>query len=287
MDRHELAGTTALEVARVHLKDLAIQDRYGVKFLTYWFDEARGTAFCLIQSPDKETADRVHREAHGDVAHAMVEVELSAVEAFLGRIGDPRPPAPGRPAEIDPGLRAVMFTDIVGSIEMTARLGDRKAVEVVRAHDALVRRALARHGGREVKHTGDGIMASFAEVEAAVAGARTILAAFAGFNRSSPEPIRVRIGLHAGEPVEDSDDLFGSTVQLAARICRAAEPDTVVASGEVRAACADDTGWIALGESRLKGFPAPVPLFRAAERHDRMPGSFASRAAGVPGMPGP
>jgi hypothetical protein len=97
--------------------DLAIQDRYGVKFLTYWFDEARGTAFCLIQSPDKETADRVHREAHGDVAHAMVEVELSAVEAFLGRIGDPRPPAPGRPAEIDPGLRAVMFTDIVGSIE--------------------------------------------------------------------------------------------------------------------------------------------------------------------------
>ena len=103
MDRHELAGTTAEEVARAHLKDLAIQDRYGVKFLTYWFDEARGTTFCLVQSPDKETANRVHREAHGDVAYTMVEVALSVVEAFLGRVSDPEPPAPDRQVEIDPG----------------------------------------------------------------------------------------------------------------------------------------------------------------------------------------
>src|SRR3954453_5441596 len=132
MDRHELAGTTAEVTAQAHLKDLAIQDRYGVKFLTYWFDEARGTAFCLVQSPDKETASRVHREAHGDVAHTMVEVELSAVEAFLGRVSDPDPPAPDRPAEMDPAFRAVMFTDIVGSTEMTGRLGERRAGELVR-----------------------------------------------------------------------------------------------------------------------------------------------------------
>ena len=266
MDRHELAGTTAEEVAQAHLKDLAIQDRYGVKFLTYWFDEARGTTFCLVQSPDKETANRVHREAHGDVAYTMVEVALSVVEAFLGRVSDPEPPAPDRQVEMDPGFRAVMFTDIVGSTEMTARLGDRRAVEIVRAHDALVRRALAGHQGREVKHTGDGIMASFADTAAAVASARAILEAFADFNRSSAEPIRVRIGLHAGEPVEDSNDLFGATVQMAARLCQAAEPDTIVTSSEIRAACTDDTSWIALGEIRLKGFPAPVPLFRVAAR---------------------
>lgn len=268
MDRHELAGTTAEEAAQAHLKDLAIQDRYGVKFLTYWFDETRGTAFCLVQSPDKETANRVHREAHGGVAQTMVEVvELSAVEAFLGRACDPKPPARDRPAAMDPGFRAVMFTDIVGSTEMTARLGDRRSVEIVRAHDALVRRALAGHGGREVKHTGDGIMASFADTTAAVACARAILEAFAEFNRSSAEPIRVRIGLHAGEPVEDSNDLFGATVQMAARLCQAAEPETIVASREVRALSADAAGWVALGEARLKGFPGPVPLFRVAERH--------------------
>jgi class 3 adenylate cyclase len=270
LDRHELAGMTAEKVAHVHLTDLAIQDRYGVKFLTYWFDEARGTAFCLVQAPDKETARRVHQKAHGNVPHTIIEVELSAVEAFLGRIGDPRPTAPGLPPAIDTGFRAVMFTDIVGSTEMTSRLGDRRAVEIIRAHDGLVRRALTRHGGREVKHTGDGMMASFVEVAAAAACARAILEAFAEFNRSSAEPIRVRIGLSAGEPVEDSDDLFGSTVQLAARICQAADPDTVVGSGDVRAACADDTDWVALGASQFKGFPAPVPLFRlAVHRHGR------------------
>jgi class 3 adenylate cyclase len=266
MDRHEIAGVSAEQVAEAHLKDLAIQDRYGVKFLTYWFDEARGTNFCLVQAPDRQTVDRVHREAHGAVASTMVEVDLATVEAFLGRVSDPEPSTPGRAAELDPGFRAVMFTDIVGSTEMTARLGDRRAVEIVRAHDTLVRRALGGHGGREVKHTGDGIMASFAGVAAAVACARAILAAFADFNRASSEPLRVRIGLHAGEPVEDSNDLFGATVQLAARLCQAAEPDTAVASGEVRAACADDSGWTALGERWLKGFSAPVPLFRAAER---------------------
>jgi len=262
MDRHELAGTTAEVTAQAHLKDLAIQDRYGVKFLTYWFDEARGTAFCLVQSPDKETANCVHREAHGGVANTMVEVELSAVEAFLGRMTDPEPPAPDRTAAMDPGFRVVMFTDIVGSTEMTARLGDRRSVEIVRAHDALVRRALSRHAGREVKHTGDGIMASFADTTAAVACARAILRSFADFNRSSSEPIRVRIGLHAGEPVEDSNDLFGATVQMAARLCQAAGPDTIVASHEVKALCAEDAGWIALGETRLKGFAQPVSIFQ-------------------------
>jgi class 3 adenylate cyclase len=261
MDRHELPGMTAEQVAQAHLQDLAVQDRYGVKFLTYWFDEARGTAFCLVQSPDKETADRVHREAHGAVAHTMVEVDPSAVEAFLGRINDPQPPAPGRSAEIGPAFRAVMFTDIVGSTEMTARLGDQRGMEIVRAHDALVRRALARHAGREVKHTGDGIMASFEDVAGAVACAREIQASLAEFNRMSREPLRVRIGIDAGEPVEERNDLFGATVQLAARICEDAEPGTVLVSGRVREACPPGDGLVDLGQRAFKGFPAPVRVF--------------------------
>jgi class 3 adenylate cyclase len=266
MDRHHFAGATAESVAEAHLHDLAIQDRYGVKFLTYWFDEARGTAFCLVDAPDEETVHRVHHEAHGGVPNSLVEVELSAIEAFLGRVGDPEPSAPGRPAAVDPAFRTVLFTDIVGSTEMTTRLGDRFGVEIVRAHDSLVRRALRRHAGREVKHTGDGIMASFFEVGAGVACAQAIQQAFAEFNQTSFQPIHVRIGLHAGEPIEDSRDLFGATVQLAARICRMAEAGSILASDEVRSACPDDVGWIPLGPSPLKGFPAPVHLFRVQER---------------------
>ncbi|HEX2172703.1 MAG TPA: DUF4242 domain-containing protein, partial [Dehalococcoidia bacterium] len=91
LDRHDLRGLTAADIAEAHRKDLEVQARYGVRFLTYWFDEARGTGFCLIDAPDIETAMRVHDEAHGDVATDVIEVDLSAVEAFLGRVSDPAP----------------------------------------------------------------------------------------------------------------------------------------------------------------------------------------------------
>jgi Protein of unknown function (DUF4242) len=149
LDRHDLSGLTAADIAEAHRKDLELQDAYGVRFLTYWFDQARGTAFCLIESPDIDTAMRVHHDAHGGVATHVIEVPLSAVEAFLGRVADPPPSVPeGDP--VDGAFRAIMFTDIVDSTGMTARLGNVRAVEMVRAHDGMVRRALAAFGGREV-----------------------------------------------------------------------------------------------------------------------------------------
>src|SRR3712207_1884453 len=209
LDRHDLKGLSAADIAEAHRKDLEAQDRYGVRFLTYWFDEGRGSAFCLINAPDIETAMRVHDEAHGDVAKDVIEVDLSAVEAFLGRVSDPAPTGPGENITVDTALRTIMFTDIVDSTGMTARLGDARAVEMIRAHDALVRRALKDQRGREVKHTGDGIMASFNDARAAVACARSIQQAFDAFNLASSEKLRVRIGLDVGEPVADSNDLFG------------------------------------------------------------------------------
>jgi len=168
LDRHDLKGLTAADIAEAHRKDLEVQDRYGVRFLTYWFDESRGTAFCLINAPDIETAMRVHDEAHGEVARDVIEVDLSAVEAFLGRVSDPIPTGAGERVMADPAPRTIMFTDIVDSTAMTTRLGKARAVEMIRAHDALVRRALKDKSGREVKHTGDGIMACFDDTMAAV-----------------------------------------------------------------------------------------------------------------------
>lgn len=260
LDRHNLRGLTAADIAEAHRKDLEVQDRYGVRFLTYWFDEARGTGFCLIDAPNIQAAMRVHDEAHGDVAKDVIEVDISAVEAFLGRVSDPAPH--GNPHEtIGPALRIIMFTDIVDSTGMTARLGDLRAVEMTRAHDSLVRRALNDKGGREVKHTGDGIMASFDEVGAAVDCARNIQQAFDAFNLASKEKLRVRIGLDAGEPIADSNDLFGATVQTAARLCQAAEPDTIVVSGAVSDLILNRFSLVSLGPKALKGFVHPIPAF--------------------------
>jgi class 3 adenylate cyclase len=177
---------------------------------------------------------RVHDEAHGDVAKDVIEVDLSAVQAFLGRVSDPTPTGPQAEVTFDAALRAIMFTDIVDSTGMTARLGDTRAVEMVRAHDAIVRRALKDKRGREVKHTGDGIMASFDHASAGVECARAIQQALDAFNLASREKLRVRIGLDVGEPVADSNDLFGATVQTAARLCQAAEPDAILISGAIR-----------------------------------------------------
>lgn len=263
LDRHDMVEQSAEETAKLHIEDLKIQDKYGVKFLTYWYDVERRTTFCLVDAPDKETADRVHGEAHGYVANEMIEVELSAVEAFLGRVQDP-PSAKMTPID-DTAFRAIMFTDIVGSTEMTTRLGDTMAVELLRAHDAIIRRSLEQHGGVEVKHLGDGIMASFDYVPASVSCAMKVQDSLAAYNDASDTPIRVRIGIHAGEPVEDSDDLFGSAVQMAARVCDIAQADAILVSRAVRDACTGvDMGFEPTGSETLKGFSQPVELFSPA-----------------------
>lgn len=266
LDRHDLKGLTAADIAEAHRKDLEVQGHYGVRFLTYWFDDTRGTAFCLIDAPDIQTAMRVHDEAHGAIARDVIEVDLSAVEAFLGRISDPIPNGEGAKEPVDPAMRTIMFTDIVDSTAMTTRLGDVRAVEMVHAHDAMVRRALNEKGGREVKHTGDGIMASFDDAISAVDCARTIQQAFDTFNLASREKLQVRIGLDAGEPVADHNDLFGATVQMAARLCQSAEPDTIVVSETVSGFLADRVHIVKLGQRSLKGFAQPVEAYEVAWR---------------------
>jgi class 3 adenylate cyclase len=263
MDRHDMRGMTAADVAAAHSKDVEVQDKYGVKYMTYWFDSERYTGFCLVDAPDAATAERVHREAHGQIANTIIPVDIAAVEAFLGRVSDPRAASATTAPIMDSGLRAVMFTDIVGSTEMTARLGDRAALELVRSHDALVRRALEAFGGREVKHTGDGIMASFDKTPNAVRAAAEIQRRISAFNADAPESLSVRIGIHAGEPVTDQNDLFGATVQLASRLCSEAEADGIAVSGLVRELCKEEAArFTPRGERRLKGFAEKIQVFR-------------------------
>jgi Protein of unknown function (DUF4242) len=78
MDVHDIPGVKAKDVAGAHAADVAIQDQYGVNYKSYWVNEGEGKVFCLVDSPDKESAARVHREAHGLEAHTLYEVEEGA-----------------------------------------------------------------------------------------------------------------------------------------------------------------------------------------------------------------
>ena len=265
MDIHNLPeGTTPEDVAKAHAKDMEIQRKYGVEYHKYWVNEAGNKIFCLAHAPNAEAAECVHREAHGMMAEKIIEVAPDVAEVFLG--GTETNPAGavllpgGGPNERDPGIRTVLFTDVVNSTTLTQSLGDKAALAIVGVHDTIVRDALSALGGREVKHTGDGIMASFVSAASAVRCAIQIqreLDKHAQIN--SEHPLKVRVGAAAGEPVEKNNDLFGSTVQLAARLCAHAEPEQILVSTAIAELCiGKDLSFEDIGEVTLKGFTSPV-----------------------------
>ena len=263
MDIHEIHGASPEDVATAHAADVETQKNYGVEYLKYWFNESSGKAYCLVNAPSPEAAASVHRAAHGLVAERIIEVEPELAEGFLG--GGAVNPAgavlvPGGAGnERDPGIRTVLFTDIVGSTELTQRMGDEAAMVLLHVHDTIVREALSASGGREVKHTGDGIMASFVSAASAVRCSTRIQRALAQHQQEHKDPIKLRIGAAAGEPVEHQHDLFGSTVQLAARLCSHAEPEQILVSNVIAELCiGKGLAFVDLGEVSLKGFERPV-----------------------------
>jgi class 3 adenylate cyclase/pimeloyl-ACP methyl ester carboxylesterase len=183
---------------------------------------------------------------------------VTAIDDFLSGLEGPRHPSPVRE-----GLQSVLFTDIEGSTSLTQRLGDAKAQEFVRTHNSIVRDALKASGGSEIKHTGDGIMASFPSASRAVECAVAIQRAVSVYLEEQPDtPLRVRIGLNAGEPVAEDEDLFGTAVQLAKRICDHAEPGQILTSDLVKGLAAGKSfPFSDQGEVALKGFEDPVRLY--------------------------
>jgi class 3 adenylate cyclase/pimeloyl-ACP methyl ester carboxylesterase len=190
---------------------------------------------------------------------------VRTIEEFLGSV-DPakaRTSSHEHRAQAAAGFRTIMFTDMEGSTKTTQRLGDERAQEIVRAHNRIVREALRRHAGIETKHTGDGIMASFMSCSEAVECAIEIQKAAALHNEQrSDRHVSVRIGLNAGEPLMEGDDLFGTAVQIAARVCTQAEPAQILVSDVVRQLVAGKGFMFAdAGEVVLRGFEEAVRLY--------------------------
>jgi len=161
----------------------------------------------------------------------------------------------------------VLFTDIVGHTEMMQRLGDAKGREVLREHERITRETLKQYSGTEVKAEGDSFMASFATASAAVECAVVLQRAFAEYGATTEEPIVVRMGLHAGEPIEEGGDLFGSSVIMASRIKAQAEGAEILVSDVVHGLLSGKTFIFAdRGEFRMKGFDDPVRLYEVRWR---------------------
>lgn len=265
MDLHRnMQGITKEELNNSHLQDLNVQEKYGVKYRKFWINEEAGTVFCLIEGPNMEACQAVHEEAHGKIACEIIEVHPSDFSLFMGPgQTDPIGQVVHPDGKTDSAVRTFLFTDIVNSTQITQQIGDNGSLMILRRHNEIVRNALQENEGKEVKHTGDGIMACFLSTSKAVRCAEEIQKNFEQFREKySNIPLQVRIGLNAGEPVTESDDFFGAAVQTAKRICDYGNPNQILVSNVVHDLClGKKIEFSDIGKIPLKGLENPQVLY--------------------------
>ena len=207
-------------------------------------------------------AEFIETGTQGGSKQDLFKSWLGVADTFLrgeqGAEASNRNPSSGQTASV----QTVLFTDFVGHTEMMQRLGDERGREVLREHEMITRDRLAEHSGTEVKTMGDGFMVSFGSVTQAMDCAIALQQAFTDHNASSPEPLHVRVGLNAGEPIEEDGDLFGSTVIMASRIAGNADAGDILIPEPLRHLLTGKSYVYAdRGETMLKGFEDAVRLY--------------------------
>jgi class 3 adenylate cyclase len=221
-------------------------------------NEAVSTFDELGMQGDLDMAVKLRMELQG-VAHVSIQ---GTVDVVALAVEEKRPDL--APAAAPDGTVTLMFSDMEGFTEMTERLGDLSAREVIRAHNQIVREQLAAHGGYEVELQGDGFLLAFGSARRALQCAIGIQRTLAAYNAEGPaQPIRVRIGLHTGEALRDQDKFFGKTVILAARIAAQATGGEILVSSLLKA-LTESTGDVRFGahrEADLKGISEPQRLY--------------------------
>jgi class 3 adenylate cyclase len=159
-------------------------------------------------------------------------------------------------------VACVLFTDLVGSTELMTRLGDAAFDALRTEHFHRLRQAVADGGGREIKNTGDGVLATFLSAVEALAAAVAAQQATAEHARRAELDLQLRVGLALGEVAIDDGDVFGTPVVEAARLVAAARPGQILCTALVRAVAGSRAAvnFVDLGARELKGLPEPVPV---------------------------
>ncbi|MCM4166350.1 HTH-type transcriptional activator RhaR [Arenibacter antarcticus] len=220
MDRHDIPeAITAEHVAEMHREDLKIEHLFGCKGMTYWCDEKRRTAFCLINAPNKQAIQDMHDHAHGDVPHRIIEVDGTIVESFLGRIEDPEK---SQKTELniinDPAFRTIMVIELR---RVSFLVGDAQPYQnQILKYKKSILSSIEKFLGRIVKQKSDYFLLSFNSVTNAVLCAQEIHSHLnSTSNNLSYTGIQLSIGLHAGVPVTEKESIFEDTIIMAERFC--------------------------------------------------------------------
>jgi AraC-like DNA-binding protein len=225
MDRHDVSeNVTAEIVAQLHQEDLKVEQQFNCRGLTYWFDEKRKTAFCLVDAPDKKSLQEMHNHAHGEVSHQIIEVDPLVVESFLGRIEDPAASKNNTLNIInDPAFRTIMAV--------------RKKINSLPFLTQLIK----SFHGRIVKHNGCEILVSFESVTDAVKCAVEI---------SLIKNSVINIGIAAGLPVSGNKGFFEETVVMAKRLSLI-EKASIVLTSEAEELIKNENSTVLLKDDKI------------------------------------
>ncbi|NCO64556.1 MAG: DUF4242 domain-containing protein [Flavobacteriales bacterium] len=252
MDLHIVPGISAKDAAQAHYEDLKVQDQYGCKCMTYWVDENRESAFCLIEAPDKEAVIQMHNKAHSLIPHEIIQVDSKIVEAFLGRIHDPTFFSELINPEIkifnDPAFRIILICKTLDLQFAYMKFGNDKAKQIVNEFKNIFKTTIESFNGSEVKFRNDLNIGSFVSVSQALKCALSL-------NRNlnlSKDLTDFKISLHAGTPVEGSESIFGSTIQFAEDLCLVSSRSKVILSPLIKDLCMDNNDMTFNTETELK-----------------------------------
>ncbi len=234
MDIHLLNDIDVETAKTAHLADLAVQEKYGVKYHQFWINEATHTAFCLIEGPDKESCAAVHREAHGIEACQIVEVEGGMYDLFMGKDqvidhGLVRHPN----GEIDSGFRFILSLDIIAKTTASDKVDFSslklpniprgKAIELINRFDGQVIPAKAF----------DCVIGTFISPKAALKAAYAIQKLFdqkSGKELLNTWNIKYNMGISIGQPLTEEEGFFEKAVQVSYRLCQIAEHREILVS---------------------------------------------------------
>lgn len=211
LDLHELPeGITAKHVAEMHQADLDLEHKYSCRGLTYWCDEKRKTAFCLIDAPSKQALIDLHENAHGAIPTRIIEVNDTIVESFLGRIEDPEKSKNVSLNIInDPAFRTLMVLKIKYTTLRTNGISTLKAA--LRGYSKSINTAITQYNGRLVKQEANTFLMSFDSVTDAIQCGIKIQDVY---HKIITPDLEFKIGISAGTPITDKSGIFEDTIKI-------------------------------------------------------------------------
>ena len=234
MDFHIAPGTTAKDAAEAHLLDLKIQKEFGCNCITYWQDSKRGSGFCLIEAENEESVINLHSNSHGNIPYEVIRVDKNMVKSFLGRDKDPEDYYEYSDTNLkifeDPAFRIIMVTKAKDERLLKHELGEARALELLTIHNKMIHKQIKKFNGREAELFSDGFIISFVSVNDAIDCAQSIRESL----HVATDLLDLRIGLHAGIPVNKSKRIFGKTIALASFLCNMEKGGQIAVSSQVK-----------------------------------------------------